>query len=258
MKRIQKLLQEKKDIFSVYYTAGYPNLDDTMPILNALQKAGCDLVEIGMPFSDPLADGPTIQHSSEQALENGMSINLLFEQIKELRPSITMPIVLMGYINPVFKYGVEAFISKCQEVGVDGVILPDLPFDEYHEKYQTLFEEAGIANTFLITPQTPNERIQLIDANSNGFIYMVSSSAVTGAKSGLSDEQLDYFNRVNSLDLNTPRIIGFGISNQSTFETACQYASGAIVGSAFVKLLKEKGADESAINDFVKDIKRNN
>ncbi|MCU4163396.1 tryptophan synthase subunit alpha [Carboxylicivirga caseinilyticus] len=255
MNRIQKLLQEKKKIFSAYYTAGHPQLEDTLPILEALQEAGTDLVEVGMPFSDPLADGPTIQKSSEEALENGMSIKKLFEQIKEMRKTIDMPIVLMGYFNPVFKYGVEAFVAKCKEVGVDGVILPDLPFDEYKDKYQQLFEDANISNIFLITPQTPDERIKLIDANSNGFIYMVSSAAVTGAKSGLSDQQLTYFNRVNNLGLKTPRIIGFGISNKETFTTACQYASGAIVGSAFVKLLAEKGADKTAINDFVKSIK---
>nr|WP_321450433.1 tryptophan synthase subunit alpha [uncultured Carboxylicivirga sp.] len=255
MNRIQKLLQEKKDIFSAYYTAGYPQLEDTMPVLEALQEAGTDLVEVGMPFSDPLADGPTIQMSSEEALKNGMSIKKLFEQIKDMRKTIDMPIVLMGYFNPVFKYGVEAFVARCKEVGVDGVILPDLPFDEYNDKYQQLFEDANISNIFLITPQTPDERIKLIDANSNGFIYMVSSAAVTGAKSGLSDQQLAYFNRVNNLGLSTPRIIGFGISNKETFTTACQYASGAIVGSAFVKLLAEKGADKAAINDFVKGIK---
>nr|WP_321407731.1 tryptophan synthase subunit alpha [uncultured Carboxylicivirga sp.] len=255
MNRIQKLLQEKKDIFSAYYTAGHPQLEDTLPILEALQDAGTDLVEVGMPFSDPLADGPTIQKSSEEALENGMSIKKLFEQIKDMRKTIDMPIVLMGYFNPVFKYGVEAFVAKCKEMGVDGVILPDLPFDEYKDKYQQLFEDANISNIFLITPQTPDERIKLIDANSNGFIYMVSSASVTGAKSGLSDQQLTYFNRVNNLGLKTPRIIGFGISNKETFTTACQYASGAIVGSAFVKLLAEKGADKKAINDFVKSIK---
>ncbi len=257
MNRLQKLLKEQKDIFSVYYTAGYPNLNDTMPVLNALQKSGTHLVELGMPFSDPLADGPTIQKSSEQALENGMSLKVLFEQIKDMRSSIDMPIVLMGYFNPVFKYGVEAFVKKCSEVGVDGVILPDLPFDEYQDNYQDLFEQNGISNIFLITPQTPDERIKLIDDNSNGFIYMVSSASVTGAKKGLSDEQITYFNRVNNLGLSTGRLIGFGISNKETFQTACDFASGAIIGSAFVKLLDENGASEKAIADFVKNIKNN-
>lgn len=257
MNRIQKLLKEKKDIFSVYYTAGYPSLDDTIPVLEALQESGTDLVEIGMPFSDPLADGPTIQRSSEQALKNGMSLKKLFEQIKEMRQTVDVPVVLMGYFNPVLKYGVEAFVAKCKETGVDGVILPDLPFDEYNRNYQKIFDEANVSNIFLITPQTPDERIKIIDANSTGFIYMVSSSSVTGSQSSFCKQQVDYFARVNSLKLSTPRIIGFGISNRETFSAACQHASGAIVGSAFVRLLGEKGVDKKAIGDFVKAIKNN-
>ncbi|MCU4154923.1 tryptophan synthase subunit alpha [Carboxylicivirga sp. A043] len=255
MNRLQQLFRDKKDICSVYFTAGYPELDDTMPVLQALENGGADLVELGMPFSDPLADGPTIQASSEQALEYGMSIKKLFEQIKDMRQTISMPVVLMGYFNPVFKYGVREFIAKCQEVGVDGLILPDLPFDEYREQYQQLFEEAGIANIFLITPQTSNERIKLIDANSKSFIYVVSSASVTGAKKEVEQKQIDYFNRVNDLGLKAPRLIGFGISNRSTFETACQHASGAIIGSAFVKLLGEYGADVGKIKKFIKSIK---
>ncbi len=255
MKRLQQLLTDKKNICSVYYTAGYPNLDDTMTILQSLEEGGADLVELGMPFSDPLADGPTIQASSEQALENGMSINKLFEQIKNMRQSIRIPVVLMGYFNPVFKYDIEKFVERCREVGVDGVIIPDLPFDEYHEKYQTLFEDAGLANIFLITPQTSNERIRLIDDNSKGFIYVVSSASVTGAKKDVEKEQIDYFNRVNSLNLKAPRLIGFGISNRSTFETACQHASGAIIGSAFVKLLGEYGANAEKIKEFIEEVK---
>ena len=255
MNRLQQLFTDKKDICSVYYTAGYPNLGDTLPILQALEDGGADLVELGMPFSDPLADGPTIQASSEQALANGMSLNKLFEQIKDMRQTINMPIVLMGYFNPVFKFGVEAFIAKCKEVGVDGLILPDLPFDEYRDKYQKLFDAAGIANIFLITPQTSNERIKLIDSNSNGFIYVVSSASVTGAKKDVEQTQIDYFNRVNGLELQSPRLIGFGISNRSTFETACQHAAGAIIGSAFVKLLGEHGANANQIKEFIKSIK---
>ncbi len=255
MNRIKQLFESKKDICSVYYTAGYPNLNDTLTVLQGLEEAGTDLVEIGMPFSDPLADGPTIQASSEQALENGMSIHVLFEQLKQMRQRITIPIVLMGYFNPVFKFGVENFIAKCKELGVDGVILPDLPFDEYREKYQDLFDEASIANIFLITPQTSDERIRLIDAHSKGFIYVVSSAAVTGAKQDVQQGQIDYFNRVNSLGLQSPCLIGFGIGNRSTFETACQHASGAIIGSAFVKLLGEYGADKKRIEEFIKGIK---
>ncbi len=255
MNRLNQLFINKKDICSVYYTAGYPNANDTIPILSALQTGGADLVEIGMPFSDPLADGPTIQACSEQALENGMSIKLLFEQLRDMRYTIELPVVLMGYFNPVLKFGIEAFIAKCRDVGVDGVIIPDLPFDEYCEKYKALFDEANIANIFLITPQTADERIKLIDTNSKGFIYVVSSASVTGAKKDLQQEQITYFKRVNALNLKTPHLIGFGISNRSTFETACQYASGAIIGSAFVKLLSEKGADKQAIKLFIEGIK---
>jgi len=255
MNRLQQLFLEKKNICSLYYTAGFPQLNATLPILEALQAGGADLVEIGMPFSDPLADGPTIQASSEQALEHGMSIKLLFEQLKEVRQTIDIPLVLMGYFNPVFKFGVERFIEQCKEVGIDGVIIPDLPFDEYCEKYQRLFDEAGVANIFLITPQTSDERIKRIDAQSKGFIYMVSSASVTGVKKDVEQEQIDYFNRVNGLQLKTPRLIGFGISNRSTFETACQHASGAIIGSAFVKLIGEQGVNNDKIRDFIERIK---
>lgn len=252
MNRLQQLFQEKKNILSVYYTAGFPQLDDTVPVLKALEANGVDLVEIGMPFSDPLADGPTIQKSSEQALNNGMSLHKLFDQLKQVRRSVQIPIILMGYYNPVFKFGVEHFIEKCQETGIDGLIIPDLPFDEYREKYQQLFDAAGLANIFLITPQTSEERIRLIDDNSTGFIYMVSSAATTGAKKGMTDEQIRYFNRVKGLKLNNPCLIGFGISDYESFSTACQYASGAIVGSAFVKHLEQSGSDERSIGEFVK------
>jgi len=252
MNRLKQLFHEKKNILSVYYTAGFPNLEDTVPVLTALQTEGVDLVEIGMPFSDPLADGPTIQKSSEQALRNGMSLNKLFEQLAQMRETIHIPIVLMGYYNPVFKYGVERFIKKCREVGVDGVILPDLPFDEYCEKYQSLFETSGLANIFLITPQTTEARIRLIDTHSNGFIYMVSSAATTGTKKGMTTDQIDYFKRVQALQLQNPCLIGFGISDHETYSTACEYASGAIVGSAFVKQLDGEGASAASISSFVK------
>ncbi|WP_430810696.1 MULTISPECIES: tryptophan synthase subunit alpha [unclassified Carboxylicivirga] len=255
MNRLQALFSSKKDICSVYFTAGYPQLNDTLPVLRALENAGVDLVELGMPFSDPLADGPTIQASSEQALDNGMSLKVLFGQIKDLRPSISMPVVLMGYFNPVYKYGVEAFINSCKEVGVDGLIIPDLPFDEYRSKYQAMFEAAGIVNIFLITPQTSDERIAQIDTHSKGFIYQVSSSSVTGAKADVEQTQLDYFQRVDGLQLSTPRLIGFGISNSATFETACRFSSGAIIGSAFVKLLTDFGVDPERIKKFIEDIR---
>lgn len=252
MNRLKQLFSKKSNILSVYYTAGFPNLEDTVPVLTALQAEGVDLVEIGMPFSDPLADGPTIQKSSEQALRNGMSLNKLFEQLAEVRQSIHIPIVLMGYYNPVFKYGVERFVKKCRQVGVDGVILPDLPFDEYCESYQSIFEQSGLSNIFLITPQTSEARIRLIDEHSKGFIYMVSSAATTGTKKGMTSDQIDYFKRVQALQLNNPCLIGFGISDHESYSTACDYSAGAIVGSAFVKQLDAEGTSSIGISKFVK------
>lgn len=256
MNRINKLFTEKKDILSIYYTAGFPNLNDTVTILKTLEKAGADVVELGMPFSDPLADGPTIQDSSLVALNNGMSIKVLFEQLKEVRKEVTIPIVLMGYINPVHKYGIEKFAKKCQELGVDGVIIPDLPFDEYNEKYKTIFDTAGVSNIFLVTPQSPEARIRAIDTNTNGFIYVVSSAAVTGAKSGISDTQIEYFQKLQNMKLKNPSLIGFGISDNESFKATCKYASGAIVGSAFVKLLATSKDLDKDITNFIKDLKQ--
>ena len=255
MNRIKQLFEDKKDILSIYYTAGYPNLEDTVPILKTLEESGADLVEIGIPFSDPLADGPTIQHSGETALKNGMSLKLLFEQLQNVRSSIEMPLILMGYVNTVHKFGIKAFAQKCNEVGVDGVILPDLPFQVYLDEYKDIFDEYGVSNIFLITPQTPDDRIKLIDEKTNGFIYMVSSASVTGAKKGLSEAQLKYFERVNKLNLNNSALIGFGISNQESFKETCKYADGAIIGSAFVKLLGKSGDLHTNIESFIKDIK---
>ncbi len=255
MNKLKELFLSKKNILSIYYTAGYPNLGDTVPVLDALQSGGADLVEIGMPFSDPLADGQTIQLSSHKALENGMSIKLLFEQLADMRKTIDLPVVLMGYFNPVFHFGVEKFLAKCKEVGVDGVIIPDLPFDEYCTSYKPMFEAYKISNIFLITPQTSDERIRLIDKNSTGFIYMVSSASVTGAKANVSDQQVDYFKRVERLNLKNPRLIGFGIGNHDTFIKACDNAHGAIIGSAFVNLLTQEGASKEKIGTFLKDVR---
>ncbi|MGQ1787046.1 MULTISPECIES: tryptophan synthase subunit alpha [unclassified Saccharicrinis] len=255
MNRIKQLFQDKKDILSIYYTAGYPNLSDTVPILESLEQAGADLVEIGIPFSDPLADGPTIQHSGETALKNGMSLKVLFEQLANVRSKVKMPLILMGYINTVHKYGIENFAEKCSEVGVDGVILPDLPFQIYLDEYKETFDKYGVSNIFLITPQTPDERIKLIDEKTNGFIYMVSSASVTGAKKGLSEAQLAYFDRVNKLNLDNPALIGFGISDHASYKETCKYADGAIIGSAFVKLLGEPGDMHANIRSFIKSIK---
>ncbi len=255
MNRIKQLFKDKKDILSIYYTAGYPNLEDTIPILQSLEAAGADLVELGIPFSDPLADGPTIQHSGDVALKNGMCVKVLFEQLKEVRSKVNIPIILMGYVNTVYKYGVEKFAEECHKVGVDGVILPDLPFQVYLDEYKSTFDKNGISNIFLITPQTPEERIRLIDEKTNGFIYMVSSASVTGAKKGLSDEQIKYFDRVKHMNLENPALIGFGISDHESYVETCKYSDGAIIGSAFVKLIGQAKDLDGEIKRFVHSVK---
>ena len=254
MNRIDEVFKGRQDILNVYFTAGYPDLNDTIRIAKSLEDAGADMLEIGMPFSDPVADGPTIQDSSQRALENGMTIERLFNQLNELREHVTIPVLLMGYVNPIIQFGIERFCDKCAEVGVDGVIIPDLPMQEYQEFYQDHFRSKGIHNIFLISPNTSEERIKLIDKESDGFIYVVSSSSITGAKKGLQDGQLDYYSRIQSMSLKNPRLIGFGISDHESFKTACSYANGAIVGSAFIRQL-EKDASAEAIKEFIKRIK---
>ena len=252
MNRIQTKLKESKKLLSIYFTAGYPSLNDTATILQNLEKSGVDMVEIGLPFSDPLADGPTIQASSTQALQNGMTTEVLFNQLKDIRKTVSIPLIIMGYFNPMLQYGVEAFCKKCQEIGIDGLIIPDLPVDVYNDDYKAIFEKYGLINVFLITPQTSVERIHFIDAISNGFIYMVSSASVTGSSSGFGEEQTKYFKRIADMKLNNPQIIGFGISDNETFTQATTHAKGAIIGSAFIKHLTNKGVSE--IDDFVKNI----
>ena len=250
MNRINQKLQENKKLLSIYFTAGYPNLDDTESIIQNLEKSGVDMIEIGLPFSDPLADGPTIQASSTQALKNGMTSEVLFNQLKDIRKSVKIPLIIMGYFNPMLQYGVEVFCKKCKEIGIDGLIIPDLPVDVYHEEYQSIFEKFGLINIFLITPQTSDERIRYIDSISNGFIYMVSSASTTGAKVGFGKEQTQYFKRIGNMNLTNPQIVGFGISNNETFTQATKYAKGAIIGSAFVKYVKDNAVD--TIDEFVK------
>jgi len=252
MNRINKKLKEDKKLLSIYFTAGYPTLNDTVTIIEKLEKSGTDMIEIGLPFSDPLADGPTIQASSTQALKNGMTTNVLFKQLKDIRQTVSIPLIIMGYFNPMLQYGVEAFCKKCQDVGIDGLIIPDLPVDVYNEKYKTVFEKYGLINVFLITPQTSEKRINFIDSISNGFIYMVSSASVTGSNSGFGDEQTKYFKRIAKMNLKNPQIIGFGISDNETFSQATQHAKGAIIGSAFIKNLTKSGL--SKIDDFIKSI----
>ncbi len=256
MNRISALFSKATEpILNVYTTAGFPHLEDTMTVLNALQAGGVDIIEVGMPYSDPVADGETIQLSNQAALEQGMSVAHLFEQLKDMRQTITVPVLLMGYINPVLQYGVEAFCAKCAEVGVDGLILPDLPMVEYEASYKAIFEKYGLYNILLITPQTNDERIRHIDSVSNGFIYMVSSASTTGAKTGISAIQETYFDRIAQMNLKNPRLIGFGISDHESFIKASKNASGAIIGSAFVKMIAQAKDLQAEIIDFVQSIK---
>lgn len=252
MNRIHQKLQEDKKLLSIYFSAGYPNLDDTVTIIQDLEKSGVDMIEIGLPFSDPLADGPTIQESSTQALHNGMTTKLLFEQLATIRQTVKIPLIIMGYFNPMLQYGVEEFCQKCADIGIDGLIIPDLPVDIYAENYKAIFEKYGLINVFLITPQTSEERIRFIDSVSNGFIYMVSSASVTGSQSGFGNTQEAYFKRISDMNLKNPQIVGFGINNRETFTQATQYAKGAIIGSAFIKNLTKNGV--GSIGEFVGDI----
>ena len=241
MNRIHQKLKDHKKLLSIYFTAGFPNLEDTCSIIQDLERNGVDMIEIGLPFSDPLADGPTIQASSTEALKNGMTTELLFNQLKDIRKSVSIPLLIMGYFNPIFQYGVEAFCKKCKDVGIDGLIIPDLPIDVYETQYKSTFESYGLINVFLITPQTCDERIHYIDSISNGFIYMVSSASVTGGQSGFGNHQTSYFKRIATMNLKNPLIVGFGISNHDTFTQATEHTKGAIIGSAFIKHLSKEG-----------------
>lgn len=246
-----QLNKHANGLLSIYFTAGYPTLDSTVTIAKALEDAGADFLEIGFPYSDPVADGPTIQHASEVALENGMTVKRLFEQLKDLRKHVSIPIFLMGYVNPVLQFGVENFCKACKETGITGTIIPDLPMYEYEELYQGIFEENGISNIFLVTPQTSEARIRKIDKLSTSFIYLLSSNATTGKNLEVKDTAEAYFKRIKEMDLENPFIIGFGISNKETFAKATQYANGAIVGTVFVKLLAEENYLQK-IPDFIK------
>lgn len=253
MNRINQTLNQDKKLLSIYFTAGFPQLEDTVSVLKQLQEAGVDMIELGLPFSDPLADGPTIQESSTQALRNGMTTDKLFTQLESIRESIHVPLVVMGYFNPMMQYGVERFCKRCQEVGIDGLIIPDLPADVYHEQYQSLFQKYGLLNMFLITPQTPDERIRYIDQVSEGFIYMVSSAATTGAQGSFGNEQEQYFKRIESMKLKSKLLVGFGISNAETYQAAVAHSQGAIIGSAFIKHLEANGSQ--SVRQFVESIR---
>ena len=252
MNRIDNLFEkEKKGVLSVYFTAGFPQLNDTVPVIQSLEKNGVKLIEIGIPFSDPMADGPVIQSSGSKALKNGMSLSILFNQLSTVRDSVKIPLILMGYLNPIMQFGFDKFCDAAKRCGVDGVIIPDLPFEDYLENYKLIAEAHNVHIIMLITPETSEERIRLIDTHTGGFIYMVSAASVTGAKSSFSEDNLAYFNRVNAMQLKNPRMIGFGISNKSTFDAACDNASGAIIGSKFVSLLESEETIEGAVEGLI-------
>ena len=253
--RIDQLFNTKsRNILSVYFTAGYPGLNDTAEIIEELQNSGADLAEIGIPFSDPTADGPTIQYSNQVSLKNGMNLKLLFKQLEKIRDKVEIPLIMMGYINPVLQFGVENFCRQCSDTGIDGVILPDLTPEEFEKNYRKFFDQYNLYNILLITPQTPEERIKYVDNATGGFIYMVSSASTTGEGKKIDDFNLSYFERINKMELKHPRLIGFGISDNATFINACKYAGGAIIGSAFVKSLQPDRLLRRLVKEFIDNI----
>jgi len=255
MNRIDQLfLNKPQEILNIYCTAGFPALNDTLTIMETLQQSGADMIELGMPFSDPLADGPVIQESSTRAIANGMRISVLFEQLKGFRDRISLPVILMGYMNPVLQFGVENFCQQCAETGVDGIILPDLPMDEFEAEYRAIFEKYGLHLIFLVTPETSEARIRKIDSLSKGFVYAVSSSSTTGKDKDMGDQQA-YFARLKGMKLKNPVLIGFGIKDKQTFQAACANSNGAIIGSAFVKAIENSTNLQSSIQSFVQGIK---
>lgn len=256
MNRINQLFQEKEDkVLSIYFTAGHPAPNTAKTVIQELEKNGVGMIEIGMPFSDPLADGPTIQRSSEFALEKGMTLKKLLTELEDIRKSVNIPLLLMGYFNTVQKYGVERFCQDISAIGIDGVILPDLPLEYYEANYQATFEKYNIIPVFLITPQTPEKRIKQTARLSKGFIYMVSTAATTGAQSGYAQETMDYFKRIDDMDLGVPTVTGFGISNKETLAQASQYSAGGIIGSAFVKAIENSQDLEKNITEFISTLK---
>jgi len=256
MNRIDTRFQQKKNnLLSIYFTAGFPHLNDTLGIIKQLDEAGVDMIEIGFPFSDPLADGPVIQQSSGKAIANGITLKLLFEQLKDVRQHTQIPLILMGYMNPVLQFGEKEFFRKCKEIDIDGVILPDMPLVYFESKLKTMVEENNIANILLITPETGTERIHQIDNLSKGFVYMVSSNSITGGNKTM-DVQTDYFNKIKDMNLKNPTLIGFGIKNKETYENACKYSNGAIIGTAFIEHLKQHGTKKESIQTFIKYIRK--
>ena len=257
MNRINQLFASgRRDILSIYFCAGYPDPENTAEVIRALENNGVGMVEIGIPFSDPMADGPVIQHAAQQALRGGMSLRKLFAQLADIRPGVRIPLLLMGYLNPVMQYGFENFCRSCRDCGIDGCIIPDLPFQEYQQHYRSIAERYGLKVIMLITPETSDERIRLIDSNTDGFIYMVSSSATTGAQQDFDARKQDYFRRIDAMRLRNPRMIGFGISNRATLQAAYDHASGAIIGSKFVSLLGETNTPEQAIERLLETLEK--
>ena len=250
MNRINQLFSRKqKDILSIYFCAGFPSLEGTANTIKALEKKGINMIEIGIPFSDPMADGPVIQHAATRALKNGMTLKLLFNQLKDIRREVSIPLVLMGYLNPIMQFGFENFCRTCRETGIDGVIIPDLPFKDYMEEFRPIAGKYDVKVIMLITPETSEERIRLIDEHTDGFIYMVSSAAITGAQKDFNARKQAYFQRIADMNLRNPRMIGFGISNKQTFETASAHSAGAIIGSKFVTLLEDENGDAEKAAD---------
>ena len=258
MKRINKLdevfAKKKENVLNMYCTAGYPHLDSTVPVMLALQQSGVDMIELGIPYSDPIADGPVIQNSNMQAIENGISIPKIFEQLNQVKPQMQVPVILMGYLNPVMQYGMERFCKDAAAAGVSGIILPDLPLYEYEHFYKPLFEKHGLHFIFLISPQTSDQRISMADKLSKGFLYAVSSSATTGSDTDF-DSQQAYFKKIKGLKLKNPVLIGFGIKDKPSYEFACTYASGAIIGSAYIKAIEKSDDIAATTNRFVKKIR---
>jgi tryptophan synthase alpha chain len=254
MNRIEKLFSDKKkNILSIYFTAGFPQLNDTREILYALQKHGADLVEIGMPYSDPLADGPVIQHSNMVAIRNGITIRLLFEELQGCRNNFHLPLILMGYLNPVMQYGIEKFCIDAQHAGIDGIILPDLPLHEYETEYKVVFQKHNLHFIFLITPETSEERIRKIDAAGNGFIYAVSSSSITGTEKNLAAQE-SYFQRLKEMNLKNKVMVGFGIRDHETFLHACKHSAGAIIGTAYIKAIENSVNIDADTQKFLNSI----
>jgi tryptophan synthase alpha chain len=249
--RIDELFKKKRhNILNVYCTAGYPKLESTVEVMQSLQANGADLIELGMPYSDPLADGPVIQESSMKAIENGMTINKLFEQLKDMRSTVTVPVILMGYMNPVLQYGFEKFCASAAEVGIDGLILPDLPMYEFETEYGEIIKKYNLDLIFLVTPETKEDRLKQIDSLSSGFIYAVSSSSTTGSNKDINDQQ-SYFQKLQSLKLKNPILVGFGIKDKQTFEAACKYTNGAIIGTAYIKALSNGKDVKAATKEFL-------